>query len=70
MVLGIEINSYDIQCIIRVHRTKSRPEYFYQGKVMGSPGQYSQSFIDWLVERHRQDKQFFQKARIEARETA
>ena len=67
-VLGIDINQYDIQCIIKAHGVKNRSEYFYQGKIKGSPGQYSQTFIDWLAERYRQDSEFFQKARMEARE--
>jgi hypothetical protein len=57
------INSYDIQCINRKHKVKSKPEWFYQGKVAGSPAQYSNAFIHWVIERFRQDKNFFVKAR-------
>ena len=58
-------NSHDIQCVIRVHRVKTRFEYFYQGKVPGSPGQYSQLFVDWLIQKYRRDDQFFANTRTE-----
>ena len=56
-------NQHDIQCINKVHGVKSRADWFYQGKVVGSPSQYSQAFVDWIAERVRQDAQFFTKAR-------
>ena len=61
--LGLPVNSYDIQSVNTVYNVKNRSEYFYQGKIPGSPGQYSQSFLDWLVEQHRRDDKFFAKAR-------
>ena len=60
---GQTINQYDIQSINRIYRVKSRPEYFYQGKVKGSPGQYSVAFLEWLVRRHNNDSEFFSSAR-------
>ena len=59
----LHINSHDIMCINKVHKIKNRPEYFYQGKVPGSPGQYSQAFVDWLVKQYSRDECFFRKAR-------
>ena len=61
--LGLPVNSYDIQSINAVYNIKNRSEYFYQGKLPGSLGQYSQAFLDWLVEQHRRDVEFFIKAR-------
>ena len=61
------VNSYDIQCVNKVYNVKSKSEYFYQGKVTGSPGQYSQTFIQWLIGKHRRDDQFFHKTRTKAR---
>ncbi len=58
-----EINRYDIQCVNKVYGIKSRPEYFYQGKVKGSPTQYSQAFVGWLIKEYRRDDQFFLKTR-------
>ncbi len=63
----LQINSFDIQCVNKVYKIKAQPDYFYQGTVTGSPGQYSQAFVDWLVDRHSQDSQFFQKARTKAK---
>ena len=56
-------NQHDIQCVNKVHGVKKRADWFYQGKVVGSPSQYSQAFIDWIVERVKQDSQFFVNAR-------
>lgn len=56
-------NQHDIQSVNKAHAVKKRADWFYQGKVVGSPSQYSQAFVDWLVERVRQDSQFFVKAR-------
>ena len=66
--LDIPINQYDIQSVNRMHGVKQRPEYFYQGKVKGSPGQYSPAFVDWLIQQYRRDREFFQKARTAAKE--
>ena len=56
-------NQHDVQCINHIYKVKSRLEYFYQGKIPGSPGQYSQSFVDWVIDRYRQDRKFFVKMR-------
>ena len=60
---GITINQYDIQCINNIYRVKTKRDWFFQGKVKGSPGQYSQGFIVWVVTRWSQDGEFFQKTR-------
>ena len=57
------INSYDIQSINRKHKVKKKAEWFYQGAVVGSPSQYSKAFVEWVIERFGQDKNFFVKAR-------
>ena len=62
-VPGLAINQHDIQCVIKAYGVKSRPEYFYQGKVSGSPAQYSQAFVDWLIQQHQRDGQFFATAK-------
>lgn len=64
---GFNINQYDIQCVIKAHRIKQRPEWFYQGKVKGSPAQYSQALVDWLIRQYEKDNAFFQKARDTAK---
>jgi hypothetical protein len=69
-VPGLVINQHDIRCVNRVYGVKKRAEYFYQGKVTGSPGQYSQGFVDWLIQRHHSDGEFFSKARAKAKAKA
>lgn len=60
---GVVANQYCIQCINKVYGVKKRPEWFYQGKVKGSPAQYSQAFVDWLVEKHARDANLFEEAK-------
>ena len=64
------VNQHDIQCVNTVHAVKKRAEWFYQGKVVGSPSQYSQAFVDWIVERVKQDPQFFVNARQASKKTS
>lgn len=64
---GLGINAHDIQCVNKVHRVKARAEFFYQGKVKGSPGQYSPAYVEWLVSKFQKDSKFFQKARTAAK---
>jgi len=68
-VPGLTINQHDIQCVNKVHGVRQRSEYFYKGAVKGSPGQYSQAFVDWLVQQHHSDPQFFIKAKAKATKT-
>ena len=70
MVADLQINQHDIQCVNKVHGIKQRSEYFYQGKVQGSPAQYSAAFVDWLVKQFQRDQHFFQKTRTKAKEKA
>jgi hypothetical protein len=60
------INSYDVQAVRRVHEIdpKTRPDFAHQGKFDLAP-QYSDELVDWLVEQHRRDDQFFARARAE-----
>ena len=62
------VNQYDITCLNVVHKVKANREYFFQGKVKGSPGQYSRAFVDWVIGRYRQDKGFFQQVRAKSKE--
>lgn len=57
------INQYDIQSVNETHKIKSKSEYFYQGKVPGSPSQYSQDFVNWITEQYKRDPKFFDRAR-------
>jgi hypothetical protein len=59
----LSVNQYDIQCVNKVYHVRQRSEYFYKGAVKGSPAQYSQAFVDWLIRQHSCDVQFFVKAK-------
>ena len=61
------INQFDIQSINIAHGVKKRAEWFYQGKVKGSPSQYSDALKDWILGRHAQDAAFFEKSRASAK---
>lgn len=67
---GVMVNKHDIQCVNKVYGIKKRQEYFYQGEVPGSPVQFSQAFVDWLIDRYKKDTDFFVKVRAEAKEVA
>jgi hypothetical protein len=63
----VSINQFDVQCVNRTNAVKKRAEWFYQGKVAGSPAQYSEAFRDWLLERFKLDPLFFEKSRMAAK---
>lgn len=67
---GAPVNRHDIRCAISVYHVKKRPEYFYQSTVKGSPKQYSQKFVDWLIKQYQRDPEFFQMARQKAKAPA
>jgi len=57
-----QINKYDILCVRRVHRVdESRPDFYYKPKY-GVP-QFSEGFVNWLVESFQKNSRFFDKAR-------
>jgi hypothetical protein len=58
---------YDIGSVVKVNNVKNRPEYYYKGKVTGSPTQYSDSFVDWLFKELDKDNEFFAKTCQKAR---
>lgn len=60
---GVEINPYDVLSVRRVHEIneKTRPEFTHVPKF-GSP-QYSEAFVEWLVEQYQRDREFFTRAK-------
>lgn len=57
-----EITPYDVLCVRRVHKIdQTKREFYYQPKF--SSPQYSDTFVDWLVEQYEKNPQFFDKAR-------
>ena len=61
------ITTGDIQAVVAAHGVKKRPEWFYQGRVTGSPGQYSELFARWFVSQVSRDPEFLAKARSKYR---
>jgi hypothetical protein len=58
---GIKINQYDILCLRKLYNIGANPSFHYLPKFGGH--QYSQAYADWLIEKCREDNQFFLKAR-------
>jgi len=56
------INFYDILCVRKTFKIdESKPNFFYKSKF-ASP-QYSNTFVDWVVEQFNKDPAFFDKAK-------
>lgn len=58
---GVDVNSYDILAVRRIHNIDGDPRYCHTPKF-GSP-QYSDNFAKWIVDRHKENKDFFTEAR-------
>lgn len=58
---GIGANTYDILAVRRVHGIDDDPRYCHKPKF-GS-AQYSDNFAKWIVDRHKENKNFFAEAR-------
>ena len=65
---GTHFTSFDLQCIVRAHGVKKRPDWFYKGSVVGSPLQYSDSLVAWVVQQVKKDNRFTEFARAKCRE--
>lgn len=64
--IGIRINSHDLLCVRRAHNVHRDLKYCYN--MNWSSPRYSEAFISWLAEQHRQDPLFFESARKRAGE--
>lgn len=60
---GIDVNTYDILAVRRVYGIDGDPRYCHTPKF-GSP-QYSDNFAKWIVEKHKENKDFFAETRRE-----
>jgi Protein of unknown function (DUF3644)/EC042_2821-lke REase len=65
---GIKINPHDITCIIATFDIKKNSAFYYKGSVTGSPTQYSQGFIDWIIQQQKSKSNFFKEARQQYRQ--
>ena len=55
------IPAHDVLSVRKAHSIESQPNFFY--KPQYSSPQYSQAFVEWMVEQYRVDSAFFGKAR-------
>jgi hypothetical protein len=60
------INQYDIQCVRNVFAIDKNERFCHLFKFSGR--QYSDAFVDWLVQQYKADSAFFAKARAKHRE--
>jgi len=60
---GRNVNAFDVLSVRRVHgiTEETRPEFVHVPKF-GSP-QYSDAFVDWLLEQDERDPAFFERAK-------
>ena len=66
-ISGYKINPFDVACVKAVYDVpRKHPEFAYRPHQKSSP-QFSDSFIDWLVEQYTKNKNFFVKAREECK---
>jgi hypothetical protein len=63
-----KVTPYDIFCLRKVYEIDTKPNFFYKPKF-ASP-QYSNSFVNWLIEQFEKDNQFFDRARQKWKEKA
>jgi len=61
LLQGVKISTHDVTCVRKVHEVDTNPTFFHKPKY--SSPQYSQAFVDWMVDAHAADNEFFLKAR-------
>jgi hypothetical protein len=58
-----EINAYDVQAVRAVHRIDPANAPDFAHKPRFASQQYSDAFVDWLIERIKRDRNFLTRAR-------
>ena len=60
---GATFNSHDLLSVRRAHDIDeiTRPDFIHRPRFGWY--QYSDAFVDWLIDRYNRDPQFFDKAR-------
>jgi len=59
---GKRVNQYDILCVRRVYKiNECKPDFYYKSKY-GVP-QYSNEFVEWLLNSYEENPHFFDEAR-------
>ena len=57
----VELNGFDLLCVRRLHETDRNPTFYFKSRL-GAP-QYSEAFVEWLLEQHSRHPTFFADAR-------
>jgi hypothetical protein len=55
------LNSYDIQAVRRQHRLDERPDFVFY--LPGAGRRYSPAVMEWILNQHEGDPEFFRKSR-------
>ena len=58
---GAAINQYDVLAIRRTRNIETQPNFYHKG--LFGPPQYSEAFVNWLVDNFTDNKSFFLEAR-------
>jgi len=62
-----KIKAYDVYCVRKVYDIDyTRPHFYYKSKF-ASP-QYSDAFVNWLVEQYENNHLFFEEAKVRMRD--
>lgn len=61
LLAGPKITGHDVYCVRKAHGVDAQPNFFY--KPQFSSPQYSEAYAEWITEQHRDDADFFRKAR-------
>lgn len=62
--IGIgKLNSFDLLCVRRLYEVDNNPDWFYLSAVGNHSPQYSETYLEWLVEQYESNSSFFQDAR-------
>jgi Putative DNA-binding domain/EC042_2821-lke REase len=62
---GKTVIPYHIQCVRKLYSIDDNPTFVYPMK--NSSAQYSQAFVDWIMQKHTENNDFFEDARLRAR---
>jgi hypothetical protein len=55
---------YHIQCVRQAYGIEGNPTFAY--KIKHSSTRYSQAFVDWILQQHNENAEFFEDARRRA----
>jgi hypothetical protein len=60
---AMKINQAHVQDIRRVHNIDEKPNFYFKRTLRGALTQYSEAFVDWIIENYTKNPGFFDQAR-------